>query len=349
MSALPAAPAAHPDRAANDPPLAAERPWRDVRRELAHDVSAYLALSAVVLVVAACLLAPLYASRVAHRDPLAANPSGTTIVHGVVTPVLAARHTPTGRSATPIGPTWDLGHYALGADARGRDLLGLLLYAGRTGLLVAGAAALVCVALSALLALLAALLGAFVDGILARVVDVSWAFPAYLLALVLAYSLGIGGLHVGPVDLPRSSLWLPVLVVAVVHVPYVARPVRSLVRALQRREYVRAARRLGASRARVVAREILPSVVVRLLALFPTVVALCLLAETALSVFSVGVRPPEVSWGTMLGSGLVLAPERPGELVASGLLVAATAGSLLLLGSRLSRALDPGVTIRGAS
>ena len=210
----------------------------------------------------ACLLAPLYASAVAHADPFASNISGTTVVDGVTVPVLAASDTGLGLGVTPIGPTWDPAHYFLGSDNQGRDVMGRLLYGGRDSLLIG---------FSARAAVLRAGHGrpgwppgtsaGSSDAVLARVLDVLWAFPVYLLAICMSVVLLTAGVTIGPGDdRPRAAWWLPVIIIALVYVPYVARPLRGQVIALKEKEFVSAAVGVGASDLRIMRRDVLPNV-----------------------------------------------------------------------------------------
>ena len=103
---------------------------------------------------------------------------------------------------TPIGPTWDLHHYFLGADDQGRDVAARLLYGGRNSLLIGVAAALITCIVATVVGLVAGFFGGVVDGVLSRLLDVVWAFPVYLLAISLSTVLIDAGLRVGPVP-PR--------------------------------------------------------------------------------------------------------------------------------------------------
>src|SRR3954454_10001053 len=138
-------------------------------------------LAVFLLVVVACLLAPFFEHSVAHTDAFTSNVSGSTIVHGKSVPVLASSNTGLGLGVTPIGPTWDLHHYFLGADGQGRDVAARLLYGGRNSLLIGASAALITCLLAVLVGVVAGFFGGLVDGVLSRLLDVVWAFPVYLL------------------------------------------------------------------------------------------------------------------------------------------------------------------------
>jgi peptide/nickel transport system permease protein len=289
---------------------------------------------AVIAVLVACsLAAPLWAAQVAHTGPNTTHV--TERVYGQ--PVISG-------DSTPIGPTWRA-KFFLGADPEGRDVMVRLLYGGRTSLLIAAGASL----LTALLACLAGFAAGWsrgaLDAIVSRGLDALWAFPAILLAGSLGTALTLGGLRVGPIAIDAGSKLLPVLVIGLVSVPYFARPLRAEVRALREREFVTAARALGAGGPRILAREIAPNVVPTLTALLPVVVANSLLLEAALSFLGVGVQPPDPSWGTLIADGTDRITTAPWLAIGPGLVLAAMVIGVNMVASAGRRALDP----RGAA
>ena len=132
---------------------------------------------------------------------------------------------------TPIGPTWDLHHYFLGADNLGRDVAALLLYGGRTSLQIGIGSAVLCCVIATIVALIAGFFGGLVDALLSRLMDVIWAFPVFLLAISISTELltHSSGVRIGPLDRRATSLWLPTIIIAFIYVPYVYRPVRGQV------------------------------------------------------------------------------------------------------------------------
>src|SRR2546430_7144608 len=113
-------------------------PWALAGRRLRRNRIALAALGVFLLIVVLSLAAPLYASYVAHVNPFPPNLNGHTVVNGKVVPVMQQGGGTLHLGETPIGPTWDLGHYFLGADGVGRDVAALLLYGGRSLLLGGG-------------------------------------------------------------------------------------------------------------------------------------------------------------------------------------------------------------------
>ena len=324
-------------------------PWRTALGQLRRNRAALASVAVLIVVVLSCLLAPVYASSVAHTDPFASDVSGTTVVQGRTVPVLRPSSTGLGLGVTPIGPTWDVQHYFLGADNQGRDVMARLLYGGRNSLLIGFAAAVLCCALATLIGVLAGYFGGVVDSVLARLLDVVWAFPVYLLAICLSVVLLTSGITIGPVRIGAGSLWLPVLIIAVIYVPYVARPLRGQVLALKEKEFIAAGVGVGASDLRIMRRDVLPNVLPTVVVFLPLMTALSMLTESALSFLSVGVQPPQASWGTIINDGLGLLYTRPAVTIMPGLAIAVTAVVLNLFGDGVREALDPRARLRGAA
>ena len=167
------------------------------------------ALALFLLIVVLSLAAPLYANYVAHVNPFPPNLNGHTVVNGKVVPVMQQGGGTLHLGETPIGPTWDLGHYFLGADSVGRDVGALLLYGGRSSLLVGIGSAVLCCLAATVVALIAGFFGGTVDALLSRIMDIIWAFPVYLLAISISTELltHSNGFQFGPLHVSASSLW----------------------------------------------------------------------------------------------------------------------------------------------
>jgi peptide/nickel transport system permease protein len=324
-------------------------PWRAAAGQLVRNRGAMAALVVLLVVVVVSLAAPLYAGSVAHTEPFRSNVSGTTVEGGEEVPLLEPSSTGLGLGVTPIGPTWDIDRYFLGVDNQGRDVMARLLYGGRTSLLISVSAALLCCAAATVLGMLAGYFGGVVDGVLSRLFDVVWAFPVYLLAICLSVVLLTSGLTLGPVRIEAGSLWLPVFIISVIYVPYVARPVRGQVLALREKEFLQASVGIGTSDLRILRREVLPNIAPTVIVFLPLMTALNMLTESALSFLSIGVQPPDASWGTIINDGLGLLYTRPAVTLAPGLLIVITAGALNLLGDGVRDALDPKAKLRGAA
>jgi peptide/nickel transport system permease protein len=321
-------------------------PYTLARRRLLRNRTAMISLVVFVLVVLACLAAPLYANHVSHTDPFRSNVNGTTIVNGKRVPILQEGGGALGIGTTPIGPTWDFHHYFLGADAQGRDVMARLLYGGRNSLMIATASALICCILATIIAVVAGFFGGFTDGVLSRLMDILWAFPVYLLAISISIVALTNGLDLGIVTLPASSLWIPIGIIAIIYIPYVARPIRGQVLSVREKEYIEAAIAQGASDWRLMRSEILPNVITTVIVFFPLMIATTMLTEAALSFLSIGVQPPAASWGTIIGDGQDLLYTRPWVAIAPGLAIVIVVLTLNVFGDGLRDALDPRAKLR---
>ncbi len=327
------------------PSEAARGPWATAMRRLARDRAALVALALLALIVLACLLAPVYADRVARTDPFQSNVGGEVTIGGETVPLLQPETGGLGLGVTPIGPTWGA-RYFLGADMQGRDLAARLLYGGRNSLFIATGATLICLLLSALVGIVAGYFGGIVDAVLARFLDLLWAFPFLLLAISLSIVLISKGITVGPVTIGSDSLLLPMLILGVVTVPYVARPIRGQILSLKQSDFVLAAVALGVPNRRILVRDLLPNVSTTLIVFAPLMLALNVMAEAALSFLSIGVQPPAASWGTIIQDGQNLLYTRPMVAIAPGLAIVLTVIALNVFGDGLRDALDPRAKVR---
>jgi peptide/nickel transport system permease protein len=321
-------------------------PWALAGRRLLRNRIALVALAGFVVIVAASLLAGVYAHDVAHTRPFESSLDATTIIDGKERPVMVESTGGLGLGVTPIGPTWDLHHYFLGADDQGRDVAARMLYGGRNSLLIGVASAAICCFFATIIALVAGFFGGIVDQILSRILDVIWAFPVYLAAISISTVALTRGINIGPITLAASSLWLPTLIISFIYIPYVARPIRGQVLSVREKEYVEAAIGLGASNWRLIFAEVLPNVVTTVIVFFPLMIATNMLTESALSFLSIGVQPPDASWGTIIADGQGLLYTRPWVAIAPGLAIAMTVLCLNVLGDGVRDALDPRARLR---
>ena len=331
------------------PAVAGRNPWALAWRRLRRNRIALAALGLFLLIIVLCLAAPLYAHDVAHDgNVLNPNLTGSTVVHGKVVPVMQEGGGLLKLGEQPIGPTWDLSHYFLGADGIGRDVAALLLYGGRASLQVGICSAVICCLIATVVALMAGFFGGITDAILSRLMDVIWAFPVYLLAICIATELltHSSGVQVGFLRITATSLWTITVIIAFIYVPYVYRPVRGQVLSVVNKEFVEASIAQGASNFRLIFSEILPNVVSTVIVLLPLMIATTILTESALSYLSVGVQPPNVSWGTMISNGQDLLYTRPWVSLAPGIMIVLTVLALNVLGDGVRDALDPRAKLR---
>jgi len=318
-------------------PSAERGPWSLALRRFLRNRLAVAFLALFVLIVAFVLAAPLWADHVANTGPNAEHTVDTVTVDGEERDVV----TPEGK---PIGPQWfgAGGEFFLGADSRlGRDEMVRLMYGGRTSLQIGITAALIATLLAVVLALLAGYFRGWVDGLIARTLDVIWSLPVFLIGLSLGIALAVGGLKLGPLELSSGSIWNPIIVISIFTVPYIARPIRGQVLALSEKEFVEAAIAQGASPLRVMFGEILPNLASTIIVFFTLMIANSMLFEAGLSFLGAGVQPPNSSWGTMITVGVDLLSIQPLLAIVPGLMIMLTVLSLNIVGDALRDALDP--------
>lgn len=292
-----------------------------------------------VAIVLACLLAPVYAQDIAHTGPNDNHITETVSVGGKQVDVVS----PTG---VPIGPTWK-GQFLLGADSNGRDVAVRLLYGGRNSLEIAAIATSITLVLAIALGMLAGYMRGLTDGVLSRLFDLVWAYPAVLLGVALGVALAVGGIDLGLFTLHSGSLLLPAFVIGVVVFPYVAKPLRAQALSLREREFVDAARVQGLGSVRIMASEILPNLSSTIVVFAPLIVANAILLEAALSYLGAGVQAPSSSWGTMIADGTRLMPGAIHLVLVPGIMLVLTVLSVNVFADAVRDALDPKASLRG--
>jgi peptide/nickel transport system permease protein len=312
-----------------------------LRRFLRNRVAvAFLVL--FFLIVAFVLAAPLWADHVAHTGPNETHTLQKLHVAGETREVV----TPEGK---PIGPQWleADGKFFLGADSRlGRDEMVRLMYGGRTSLLIAFVSGLITTLLAVVLGLLAGYYRGWVDAVIARTLDVLWSLPVLLIGIAIGTASALGGLGIGPLHLEGGSIWIPIFIISIFYMPYVARPIRGEVLSLGEKEFVEAAIAQGAGPLRVMFGEILPNLASTVVVFFALNIANNLLFESALSFLGAGVQPPNSSWGTMISIGEELLTTQPLLAIIPGVMIMLTVLSLNIVGDGLRDALDPRSKVR---
>ena len=212
------------------------------------------------------------------------------VIAGLMVAALAARvlrtHDPAAITLADALQPPSPAHW-LGTDSLGRDLYSLLLYGARVSLLVGLGAVSIAMAIGVLLGLIAGWYGGRLDGILMRFVDVMLCFPAFFLILAIIAMVG-------------PSLSGIILVIGLTSWMGVARLVRAEVLSLKEREFIQAARLMGASPARIMWRHLLPNAISPVLVSFTLGVGSAILTESGLSFLGLGVQPPTPSWGNLL-------------------------------------------------
>jgi peptide/nickel transport system permease protein len=244
----------------------------------------------------------LFANQLAPYDPI----------------VLNARH-------RLEAPTTD---FRFGTDRLGRDVLSRVVHGARSSLGIAATSVTVSLILGSTLGLFAGYFGGALDLVIGRIMDVLFSFPALLLAIAVAAMLGPG---------VRNAA----LAIAVVYTPLFARVIRGPVISERHRDYVQAARVIGASHPAIIYRHILPNVVSPIIIQASAALSTAILIEAALSYIGLGTQPPAPSWGTMLSEGRTFLETAPWMSIFPGLAIALTVLAFNLLGDGLRDAFDP--------
>jgi peptide/nickel transport system permease protein len=325
-------------RADSDASIAGVAPSRLALRRLRRNKVALAFGALFIVIVAVCLAAPYWAHDVAHTDAFKNHITARVNVGGKVKDVVSV-------DGVPIGPTWQ-GRFFLGADESGRDIAVRLLYGGRTSLLIGTGAALLTMLLGITLGMLSGYFSGWTDTIISRTLDIIWSFPVLLLGIALGTALALGGLQLGPVEISGDSLLIPLLIIAGVYTPYMARPLRGQVLALREKEFVEAARAQGLGPLRIMFSEILPNLSSTIIVFFPLMIANAILLEAALSFLGAGVRAPRPSWGTMISDGVAKIVSGPHQAIVPGTMLVLAVLALNVFGDGVRDAFDPRSKLR---
>jgi peptide/nickel transport system permease protein len=241
-------------------------PWRLAFERLRKDRVAKISAGVIVLIALLAVLAPVFASLTGHAPNQPFVNIGENAEGGPV----------------PPSPT-----FWFGTDSSGRDLFVRVLYGAQISLLVGVVATAISMAVGVVFGLAAGYFGGVVDSVIARFVDVVLAVPFLVLAIAIAYIVG-------------PSLWLVILIVGGLGFTYPARIVRGQVISLREKEFVLAARALGASPWRIMFVDLLPNVMAQVIVYGTLLIPVSIVTEAALSFLGVGVPPPTADWGSMI-------------------------------------------------
>ncbi|WP_405998345.1 ABC transporter permease [Streptomyces sp. NBC_00829] len=312
------------DVAADVPQKAIEgrSPWKIAWVRLKRDKVALAGGVVVLLLVLVAILAPLIVSAFGHPPE--------ELHEDQIDPLLG----------TPIGSWGGISSdFLLGVEpVNGRDVFSRVVYGARISLLVAFLSAFVAVSLGTLFGVIAGYFGGWVDAAISRVMDLLLAFPQLLFIIAL--------ISVTPNELlgfSGSGLRIAVLVLVIGFFgwPYIGRIVRGQTLSLREREYVEAARSLGAGRAYILFRELLPNLVAPITVYTTLMIPTNILTEAALSFLGVGVKPPTPSWGEMLQTAVRTYEDDPVFMIIPGLAIFITVLAFNLFGDGVRDALDP--------
>jgi peptide/nickel transport system permease protein len=292
--------------------------WRRLRR----DKVALGGAAVIVLLILVAIFAPLIVALLGH-PPL-------DFHYEKIDPDLQVAN----------GPLGGISHdFLFGVEpVNGRDIFSRVVYGSRISLLIAFLATLVAVLIGAVLGVVAGYFGGWVDAVISRTMDVFLAFPILLFALALA---GIIPDHAFGLEGDALRIALIVAIIGFSSWPYIGRIIRGQTLSLREREFVDAARSLGARSPRILFTEMMPNLVAPILVYATLLIPTNILFEAALSFLGVGIRPPTPSWGGMLSDATHWFQIAPNFMLFPGLAIFVTVLAFNLFGDGLRDALDP--------
>jgi peptide/nickel transport system permease protein len=265
-----------------------------------------LALFGIFVIVTIVLLA-LFAPLIAPYDPAEQLFEGLTL------------------EGAPLAPN---GQFLLGTDLLGRDLFSRLLHGARTSLVIGIVANGIAVAIGALVGITAGFFRGWIGSVLMRFTDLMMAFPALLLAILLA-------------ALFRPSLWIVALVIALVNWVQIARVIYTETRSLAEREFVEAERALGAGQGRILFRHIVPHLTSTIIVWSTLGISTTVLLEATLSFLGIGVQPPTPSWGNIIFENQTYFSSAPWLVFVPGVCIIVLALAFNLVGDSVREITDP--------
>jgi peptide/nickel transport system permease protein len=248
-----------------------------------------------------------------------------TVVIAVGAPVIAP-YNPAGQDADRLlGPSWQ---HIFGTDELGRDTFSRIIFGARISLLVGVVSVIIAFVVGGVLGVAAGFFGGKLDALIMRFVDILFAFPGLILAIVIAGLLGPSS---------RNAM----IAIGVIYTPAFARVVRGSVLGVLSEPYIEAARVSGASTFLVIARHVLPNIVAPLIVLVTVYLSSAIIAEASLSFLGLGAQPPTPSWGGMLNAARTYMEINAWMAIAPGLAIMLIVLGLNFLGDGLRDVLDP--------
>jgi ABC-type dipeptide/oligopeptide/nickel transport system permease subunit len=300
-------------------PITARSPLELFWRRLRTDKVALTALMFIGLLVLIAVLAPLIVKLVGAPAPDVQSSAALDPTFG-----------------SPTGPSSE---HLFGVDKLGQDVFSRVVYGTRVSLQVAILSTGSAVIAGVLVGMFAGYYGGWVDTLLSRALDVLLAFPILLLGIGLASACSLGNGCAG--GLIQPGLTVVVVVIAIATFPYIARIIRGQVLSLREKEFVEAARSLGASDRRIIFRQILPNLVAPIIVYSTLVLPQNILFEAALSFLGVGVQAPTASWGQMIADATEIFDTAWWFMVFPGVALVLTVLAFNLVGDGLQDALNP--------
>lgn len=247
------------------------------------------------------------------------------VVTAILAPVISP-FDPADQGATRLlGPS---GTHLLGTDELGRDTLSRIIFGSRISLQVGVISIAVALCFGGLIGISAGFYGGIIDNVLMRLVDILFAFPGLVLAIVITGLLGPSS---------RNAM----IAIGIIYAPAFARVIRGSVLSVQNESYVEAARVIGVTNGRLVGRHIVPNIMAPMIVLITVYLSSAVLAEASLSFLGLGAQPPTPSWGGMLNAARMYMEINPWMAIAPGIAIMIVVLGLNFLGDGLRDILDP--------
>jgi len=218
--------------------------------------------------------------------------------------------------------------HLMGTDEFGRDVLSRVIWGAQSSLQAGAIAASIALAAGLILGMIAAYYGGRLDNFIMRVMDILLAFPYILLAIAVVAILGPG---------LRNAM----IAIGIVYIPHYARVVRGAVLSVRARDYVEAARALGAADGRVMVQHVLPNTLAPVIVQTTLNVGTAIIDTAGLSFLGLGTQPPTPDWGNMLSAGRSYVIDSPWIATFPGLAILVTVLAFNLMGDALRDAFDP--------
>lgn len=248
-----------------------------------------------------------------------------TLLVAIFAPIIAPFDPSNQDADRLLGPSLD---HLFGTDELGRDTFSRVVFGARISIMVGVVAVLISLAAGGLLGIVAGYFGGKIDSIIMRVVDVLFAFPGLILAIVIAGLLGPSS---------RNAM----IAIGVIYAPAFARVIRGSVLTVLSELYIESAHVSGANTPQVIARHVLPNILAPLIVLVTVYLSSAIIAEASLSFLGLGAQPPTPSWGGMLNAARTYMEINPWMAIAPGLAIMIVVLGLNFLGDGLRDVLDP--------
>jgi len=288
--------------------------WQDAWFRLRRNRAAMVGLGVVAVFVVIAILAPF----IAPRDPIQ-----QTTANALADPFWGS-------------PQYTNPEYPLGSDQLGRDILSRLIWSTRVSLWVGFIPVSLIFLIGVSVGMLAGYNGGWVDNLLMRITDVIYAFPDLLfLFIIMAMLRNTAAGNLG------GGLVLMFVAIALVNWVGMARLVRGQVLSLKEREFIEAARAIGAKPRRIMVRHLFPNVLAPVIVSVAFGIPSAMLAEATLSFFGIGIKPPTPTWGVMINEGFVVFSTTPWPVLLPALCISIVMLAFTFVGDGLRDALDP--------